>query len=141
MNGLRDKVRRFMVGRYGMDELNRFLSLMILVFVVFNLFVRRWSFFWLELLCLILVYARALSKNTGQRFRENQAYLHFSFRAKEWAKGVPVRLKESRKYKIFRCPNCGQKLRIPEAMERSRFTAAAAGMILWGGVKNIPVSS
>ena len=59
MDSLRDKFRRFMVGRYGMDELNRFLSSLILVFVVLHLFFRSPLFFWLELACLVLIYGRS----------------------------------------------------------------------------------
>lgn len=113
MNGLKDRFRRFMVGRYGTDELNRFLSALILVFVVLHLFARNMIFFWLELACFILIYVRMFSRDTGRRFRENQAYLHYCFYAGEWARKLGARLKEGRKYKIFKCPNCGQKLRIP----------------------------
>ncbi len=113
MDNLKDKFRRFMVGRYGMDELNRFLSSLILVFVVFHLFSRRPLFFWLELGCLILIYVRMFSKNTGKRFHENQAYLQMHFHASERVRKLARQLKESRKFKIFKCPNCGQRLRVP----------------------------
>ena len=53
-----------------------------------------------------------------QRFKENQTYLNLRFRVTEWAKGVKSGkwkedLEEVKKYKIFKCPNCGQKIRIP----------------------------
>lgn len=113
MNNLRDKFRRFMVGRYGMDELNRFLSAVILFFIVLNLFARQKILFWMEVLCLILIYGRMFSRNTGQRFRENQTYLHFRFYGEEWVRKFIPRMKEKRRYKIFKCPRCGQRLRIP----------------------------
>lgn len=113
MDNLRDKFRRFMVGRYGMDELNRFLSSLILVFVVLHLLSRSPLFFWMELLCLILIYARMFSKNTGRRFRENQRYLQWIFHGSERARKLGRQLKERRKFKIFKCPNCGQRLRVP----------------------------
>ena len=71
MDNLRDKFRRFMVGRYGMDELNRFLAALTLIFVIVHLFVRSPVFFWLELASIILVYMRMFSRNTGKRFHEN----------------------------------------------------------------------
>ena len=113
MSGLKDRFRRFMVGRYGTDELNRFLSTLILVFVILHLFSRHMIFFWMELICLIFIYGRMFSKNTRGRFEENQAYLHYCFYAGEWIRKLGRRLKEGKKYKIFKCPNCGQKLRIP----------------------------
>ena len=40
MNNLKDKFRRFMVGRYGTDELNRFILTVVLAMVICNLFIR-----------------------------------------------------------------------------------------------------
>ncbi len=113
MNNLKDKFRRFMVGRYGTDELNGFLLTIILVMVVCNLFIRSSFLVWIELLCLILSYLRMFSKNTGRRFQENQKFLTFQFRVREGLKNIKPRVEEARKYKIFKCPRCGQKLRIP----------------------------
>ncbi len=113
MGSLKDKFRRFMVGRYGTDELNRFLSCLVAALIVVNLFVRSGVFFWLELACVALVYFRMFSKNTTKRFYENQAYLQWSFHGAEGAKKLARRLKERKNHKIFKCPRCGQKLRIP----------------------------
>ena len=109
MNNLKDKFRRFMVGRYGTDELNGFLLTIILVMVVCNLFIRSSFLVWIELLCLILSYLRMFSKNTGRRFQENQKFLTFQFRVREGLKNIKPRVEEARKYKIFKCPRCGQK--------------------------------
>ena len=72
MDNLKDKFRRFMVGRYGMDELNRFLTIMTAVLIGANLFARSSILFWMELICVILVYGRMFSRNTERRFQENQ---------------------------------------------------------------------
>lgn len=113
MNNLKDKFRRFMVGRYGTDELNRFILTIILVMVLCNLFLRSSLLVWTELLLLILSYLRMFSKNTGARFKENQNFLNLRFHAQEKTKNLKPRIEEARKYKIFKCPGCGQKLRIP----------------------------
>lgn len=113
MNNLKDKFRRFMVGRYGTDELNRFILTIVLVMVLCNLFLRSSLLVWTELLLLILSYLRMFSKNTGARFKENQNFLNLRFRVQETTKNLKPRIEEARKYKIFKCPGCGQKLRIP----------------------------
>lgn len=113
MNNLKDKFRRFMVGRYGTDELNRFILTIVLVMVLCNLLLRSGLLVWTELLLLLLSYLRMFSQNTGARFKENQTFLNIRFRAQETAKNLKPRIEEARKYKIFKCPNCGQKLRIP----------------------------
>lgn len=127
MNNLKDKFRRFMVGRYGTDELNRFLSTLILIFVVLHLFIRNMAFFWLELVCLVLIYMRMFSRDTGRRFRENQVFLHCRFHAEEWVRKFGLRLKERKKYKIFKCPNCGQKLRIPRGHGKIQIHCRSCG--------------
>ena len=113
MNNLKDKFRRFMVGRYGTDELNRFILTIVLVMVLCNLLLRSGLLVWTELLLLLLSYLRMFSQNTGARFKENQTFLNLRFRAQETTKNLKPRIEEARKYKIFKCPNCGQKLRIP----------------------------
>lgn len=113
MRNLREKFARFMVGRYGSDELNRFLAMLTLVLIVINLFLRTNALFVLELICLILFYLRMFSRNINGRFQENQRYLHYQFLVTETFRKWKFRFREGRKYKIFKCPNCGQKLRIP----------------------------
>lgn len=114
----REKFRRFMVGRYGSDELNRFLVWIFIAILFVKIFVHSGIWYWLELAVIVLIYYRMFSKNTSQRFKENQTYLNLRFRVTEWAKGVrsgkwKEDLEEVKKYRIFKCPNCGQKIRIP----------------------------
>ena len=113
MKDWRDRFRRFMVGRHGTDELNRFLGGMIVAFLVLHLITRSRLLFWLELACLIVMYVRMFSRDSGRRFRENQAYLQWRFHTMEGVSKLRRRLKESRRFKIFRCPGCGQRIRIP----------------------------
>ena len=107
-----------MVGRYGSDELNRFLVWIFIAILFVKIFVHSGIWYWLELAVIVVIYYRMFSKNTSQRFKENQRYLNLRFRVTEWAKGVrsgkwKEDLEEVKKYKIFKCPNCGQKIRIP----------------------------
>ena len=116
-----------MVGRYGTDELNQFLSVLILVFFVLNLITRSRVFYGLETLCLLLIYIRMFSKNTGKRFQENQKYLHYRFYIEESVKKFRSRFQEFRKYKIFRCPGCGQKIRIPRGHGKIQIHCRSCG--------------
>ena len=132
MKDWKDQFRRFMVGRYGTDELNRFLSGAVLVGIVLHLFIRSRLFFWLELTCLIVIYARTFSRNTGRRFRENQFYLQWRFHAGEGVLKLRRRLKESRRYKIFRCPGCGQRIRIPRGHGKIQIHCPSCGSDFMG---------
>ena len=42
MGKFREKLQRFMIGRYGMDQLNQFLLYAVLAVILINLFVRVW---------------------------------------------------------------------------------------------------
>lgn len=90
LNRLRDKFQRFMIGRYGMDQLGQFMVSAVLVVIVINLFVRAalpsMILNMLELAGLFAMYFRMFSKNVGQRYQENQAYLRKRFYVTEYWK-------------------------------------------------------
>ena len=42
MNKIREKLQRFMIGRYGMDQLGQFIMYTVLVLIFLNVVVRMW---------------------------------------------------------------------------------------------------
>lgn len=117
MQTLKEKFQRFMIGRYGADQLGRFLSLVIVALAVVSFFIRS---YWLGslirsvlIVLLIFLYFRIFSRNIARRSQENNAYLRLHFRAEERLKKWHFQLEERRKYRIFHCPGCKQKIRIP----------------------------
>lgn len=109
---MKDKLQRFMIGRYGADELTRFLLGVTMVLIVLDLFVHIYLVY-LGGLCLIYCYYRMLSRNISRRFKENQVYLNLRFKVKEGFKSRKLQLTQIRRYHIYKCPHCGQKIRIP----------------------------
>lgn len=116
-----------MVGRYGTDGLNRFLSAAALVLIVLDILCRIRFLYVLALILIVVIYARSFSKNTAKRFAENQKYEHYRFYAEEFIKKLRFTAQEKRKYKIFKCPNCGQKLRIPRGHGKISIHCRACG--------------
>lgn len=103
-----------MQGRYGADDLYRFLFIAALVGMVLNCFFRSRLLEILVLALLIFATFRTLSKNHGARYGENQKYLQMRSRIQYWF-GQQKKLMEERKYHhIYTCPKCGQKIRIPK---------------------------
>ena len=106
-----------MIGRYGVDQLGQFMISAALVLIVINLFVRAalpsMILDLLEMALLAAMYFRMFSRNVGKRFAENQAYMRRRFYVTEFWKKIKFRFTEGRKYRIFKCPNCSQKIRIP----------------------------
>ena len=78
--GFRDWLARFMAGRYGRDQLNRFLTAVCLVLLLISFFMRRGTsgrgiLFYLAAIVLLIVYYRMLSRNYEKRAAENRKYL------------------------------------------------------------------
>lgn len=126
---LRYRLAIFMQGRYGTDQLSRFLSLVVIVLIVLDmianaflafpgvqLFVRFSGIIYTVLL--FIIYFRTFSRNIPRRYAENQKFLAIrdkisSFFGKA-GRGGSQRIE----YHIYKCPKCGQKIRIPRGKGR-----------------------
>ncbi len=121
-----ERFRRFMQGRYGVDQLSHFLLFLTLFLMLIRSFLRRGVFSsvlcGLAMLFLICSYYRILSKNHYQRYRENEWYLQYSNRVKYFYDRGKIRLRERKTHKIFRCPDCGQNIRVPRGKGKIAIT-------------------
>ena len=105
---IKDALRRFFSGRYGSDNLNRALLLLSVVLLIVGwvgtgLLRAEWMSLFNLLAYAPLIYCifRMLSRNFTARHRENAAYLRLT---------APIR---DRKNRYFKCPDCGQTVRVP----------------------------
>ena len=71
---MREKLQRFMYGRYGVDRLNRVLMTVSMVFLVLSIFRVPYAYI-VAVLILFYTYYRMLSRQIGKRAAENQWYL------------------------------------------------------------------
>ncbi len=110
MNRLREKFARFMYGRYGVDELGRTLLYVLLGMIVISMFVEGSLINLLTWALLIFAYYRMFSKNHAQRYAENQKYLQLKNKVIARFRGG---VRTDREHRIFKCPTCGQKVRVP----------------------------
>lgn len=113
----------FMQGRYGSDQLNRFLSGLLFFTVILSLFARRLApaFLFINLLIIVLVYFRTFSKNLYKRSQENQKFLQATYKFRVFLNGLKGKWNtfkrdcEIRKtHHLYRCPKCKQKIKIPK---------------------------
>ena len=111
-----------MVGRYGTDELNRFLLTAVLVMILGNVFARNRLVFWLEAICLILCYFRMFSRNLPARQRENQVFLRVWRPITQWFSFQRTRFRDRKLYRYFKCPHCGLRLRAPKGRGKIQVT-------------------
>lgn len=114
---MKEKIGRFMAGRYGNDKLNQFMMAIFLGCAVLNLFVRNayvstvlnsW-----ECLLILLVYIRMFSRNISKRYAENQKYLALENRLRRFWGQKRYLIQQRKEYHIYKCPGCKQKIRIP----------------------------
>ena len=107
-------------GRYGMDELNRFMLIASAILFVLNIFVRVRLLWVAAVLLLILVYSRAFSRFFDKRRAENMKYLEmkgkFSGGSTTGAGGgfhKPGAKPKDDGKRVLICPYCKEKLRVP----------------------------
>ena len=113
MNRFKDKMARFMYGRYGMDQLSSNLSLICLVLLIVTMFVRKIVIYMIALVGIVYTYFRVFSRNISRRSEENEKYLKFHYKVVGKLNKIKFRITDSKTHRIFRCPSCSQKIRVP----------------------------
>lgn len=158
---LGQRFRQFMTGRYGSDNLSRFMLGLAFVCLILNLFLRSrtWVFSVLVWILLILVYLRMFSRNVQARYNENTRYLMLKekiagfFRGKRGGSGSSSsygsygsgsyggyqsggsstgtrtggRYRSDKEHRIFRCPKCSQRVRVPRGRGMIEITCPRCG--------------
>jgi predicted membrane protein len=115
---MREKINRFMSGRYGADELSRALSVGVLVCFVISMFGAKipflFLFYWIGVGLVIYECYRMFSKNISKRYAENQKFLNTRYqmavKKDRWKKQAAQR----KIYRFYKCPDCKQKVRVPK---------------------------
>ena len=70
-------------------------------------------FYVLALALLVYAYYRMFSKDLSKRSAENQWYLKKEMKVRGWWQRKKKAIAGRKEYKIYKCPKCGQKLRVP----------------------------
>lgn len=102
-----------MWGRRGFDGL----GWVLLAGAVLSMALRRATgagLFWtLAFVLLVIFFLRFFSRNTARRYEENRRFMSLwgplARRGSSWADA----LREAKTHRRFRCPSCGQKVRVP----------------------------
>ncbi|MCR5201970.1 MAG: hypothetical protein K6D02_02605 [Lachnospiraceae bacterium] len=114
---MKDKIKEFMRGRYGADHLSNFIMVFACVFMVLGILIRvdvvRLILFVIAVVALVFSYVRIFSKNHVKRYNENQKYLEIKDKVIYKIKNSKFVTKD-RTVKIYKCPGCGVKVRVPK---------------------------
>ena len=110
---MREKLRRFMTGRYGVDQLSRLYLVLTLVLLVLSMFTKLPIFYGLAIILLIYMYYRMFSKNTTKMYAQNQKYLNMRYQIVVKWNNAKKHFAQRKEYRFYRCPKCHQKVRVP----------------------------
>ena len=113
MGNFREKLTRFMSGRYGVDQLYYGLMAVYFVLLAVRTFIRSTPIdilMWAVLMGMIL---RPLSRNIRQRRIENEWFLKIWNPMKAKLALTIRRIKEFKTRRFRRCPHCKVVLRLP----------------------------
>lgn len=123
----KEKMRNFMIGRYGQDELGKFILYLTLILLVINLFVKTSALSAVALMLIFYSYYRIFSRDTSARYSENKKFLDTI---------EPLRRKfftsknkyENRKvYKYIKCPSCKLEMKVPKGKGKIKVTCKSCG--------------
>ena len=104
---------QWMQGRYGTDELSRFMTIAGTVLLVLSFF-RKLSFLWFPAMAiLVLSLFRVYSKNMDKRLAERNWYLGIRSKAASYIMLLKKKWKDRKTHVYFKCPGCGKILRVP----------------------------
>lgn len=115
---MREKLQRFMMGRYGMDEFSKFLMIVWLVLWGIDLFINSGILSLLSLGLLVYMYYRMFSRNIQKRYQENVKYLNIKNMIISKFRSEKSIMKQRKTHHIYKCPTCKQKIRIPRGKGR-----------------------
>ncbi len=115
---MKEKLTRFMYGRYGIDALGKCTLGIGLAAAVLTWFSDALIFPALAWACILYTYFRMFSKNIYKRSAENRIYLEKTYKLRCFFARQKNMLVQRKTHHIYACPNCKQKIRIPRGKGR-----------------------
>ena len=119
---MKERMQRFMAGRYGNDQLNQFIFIVAIISMVLEIITRQSLFYTLTLVLLILAYVRVFSRNINKRYEENMKFLQKKDAVLNKFRKQKYYAAQRRNFHIYTCPQCKQKIRIPKGKGKISIT-------------------
>ena len=129
--GFFDKMRasfsRFMSGRYGVDQLGNVMLWTGLILSIVGSVAKLGILTILADVLLVVMLVRMFSKDRYKRQHENQLYLEKTYKMRKDMSEWLNRVKNSKKYRYFTCPQCKKRLRVPRGVGNITITCKGCG--------------
>lgn len=135
-----DRIKQFLVGRYGGDGLNTVLSAVSFVSFLAGMIIASaaggsaagvilgWVFYIVAIGLLALVMFRTFSKNLTARRAEYEWYRsHITAPIAKWRSERKTRKAQAATHCFFKCPGCRQTVRVPKGKGKIKITCPKCG--------------
>lgn len=119
---MKEKFQRFMIGRYGMDELSKVYMVVTVILLVLSMITRLNVFYVFGLLLLIYSYYRMFSRNIQKMYQQNQKYLQIKNKLFGKWNNFRKHFAQRKEYHFYKCPQCKQKIRVPKGKGKISIT-------------------
>ena len=124
---LKERLAIFMQGRHGPDNLGMFTLLSGLVASLLGSFTGIGLFSLAGFALYVTTVFRMLSRNNSKRIEENRKYIDLTSNWKLKSSQFIKRMKNSKDYKYFKCPNCKVLLRMKRGSGERDITCVRCG--------------
>ena len=112
MRNFKERLYRFMYGRYGIDQFYYFLVISYFVIILINVFIGSAILSAISLLLFIYSTFRILSKNIYKRRAENEKFLKIKNKVSGFFSLTKKKFSERNTHVYKKCPNCKSTLRL-----------------------------
>ena len=123
-------LRKFMLGRRGVDQLSMTLMGISIFLSILSIFVNSQILYILYMVTIAIAIYRMFSKNLTKRYQENIKFLNMWNSIKRKINNRIQRLKNLKHYKYWKCSNCKQTLRVPRGKGRISITCPKCKTIM-----------
>jgi len=120
-------LRKIMYGRYGYDQLTAFLIVLYLILYFVAALFRLGILSWVAMAVAVWAIFRVFSRNMEKRRAENAKFLALAGPAKRWLR-MRRTVWTDKEHRYFKCPNCGQYLRVPRGKGKITITCRNCGV-------------
>lgn len=123
------RINAFMQGRYGIDELSRFLTIVALIMLLLSNLPYLGFLYILSIVVLVWSWTRSLSRNIYKRQRERDRFLSIRNKFMPRVKVRKMIWRDRKTHKYYKCPSCKTMVRIrkPGKGKKIRVTCPKCG--------------
>ena len=119
---MRERMQRFMAGRYGTDQLSKMYLAVTFILLIVSMFSKLSIIYLVALLLLAYTYYRMFSKNVSKMYAQNQKYLNVKYNLVAKMDARKKRWVQRKEYHFYKCPSCKQRVRVPRGKGKISIT-------------------